>query len=430
MACVALLPGLPAIAADYQRTATPSWVEALIFDTSAVPAAGNANNGVQYLLVDRQTRLDQKTKASFQHTISRAFNERGVESIAHIDIEFDPSYQSLALHTLRLIRGGIAQDRLSSAKVTVLQRETDLDLRIYDGSKTVDVILDDVRTGDIVEYSYSLRGRNPVFGERDFGQIEMQWGAPVHRLHRRLSVPVGYEPKFRSYLTTAEPRVSTRDGWVNYTWQAADVVPWAGQSDTPRWYQPYAEIQWSSFADWSEVARWAEPLYALPASRTGALRAEVDRIAAKSQSPGQRLLDVLAFVQSQVRYLGVEIGPGSHAPRPPQQVLEHRYGDCKDKALLTVTLLQSLGVTAEPALVNTRLRHTVDEMLPSPGAFNHVIVRAQVAGRDYWLDPTRAPQAGSLENIAQADFGMALVLDGHSTGLTPIPTADSSQRRR
>ena len=51
-------------------------------------------------------------------------------------------------------------------------------------------------------------------------------------------------------------------------------------------------------------------------------------------------------------------------PKPTQELLTlaRRFGDCKDKALLTVTLLRALGVQADPVLVNTDLRDTLAEL--------------------------------------------------------------------
>lgn len=430
VAC-SLGPVVPAaLATEYQRAPAPPWVVAVPLDLEATPPLGQAKNGLYHLLIDQQTLLDGSTRTSYRRMASRALSERGVESIAHISIDFDPSFQKLTLHALTLHRSGRAQNRLASAKIQVLQREAELEYRIYDGTKTVDLVLADVRPGDVVEYAYSVRGSNPVFGGRESGQMDMQWSVPVHHLHRRLRAPASMELKFRPHLTDIPDRTTQSAGWVDHAWEATDVAPMARQNDTPGWYDPYASMQWSAFADWADVARWAEPLYAVPNPLTGALRTEVDRIAAQTGEPGQRLLGVLNFVQSQIRYLGVEMGPGSHAPRPAGKVLEQRYGDCKDKTLLTVTMLRALGVTAHPALVNTQLRQGVATILPMPGAFDHVIVRAQVDGHDYWLDPTRAPQKGGLDRISQADFGLALVLDGKAAALTTIPTAPTAQRRR
>lgn len=138
---------------------------------------------------------------------------------------------------------------------------------------------------------------------------------------------------------------------------------------------------------------------------------------------------MLHLVQRDIRYLGIEVGPGSHAPSPPALVYERRYGDCKDKALLMVTMLRALDIEAAPALVHTSNGVRVAEALAGPNAFNHVIVRATLGGRTYWLDPTRDPQAGTLEHLTQAGFGKALVIDARSAGLVDMGTKPLDRKR-
>lgn len=427
---LALLAGPMALAADYRIGPQPAWVAPRMLDSLTQPTQGQTLDGVHYLLVDRQTQLLPTGRTTFRRIASRALNGRGVESAAHISLDFDPSFQALTLHTLNVHREGRAQDRLHRTPIKVLQRETELEYRIYNGSKTVDIVLTDVRPDDIVEYAYSIQGTNPALVGKESGGLDMQRKSSVHHLYNRLLTPVGQALLFRSHLGNFQPSVSTNNGWTEYAWSATDVAPIAPPKNTPRWYDPYPYVAWTSFKDWASVARWAEPMYAMPQSLNAPLQKEIDRIASTEQTPQRRLTAVLDFVQSQIRYLGVEIGQGSYQPRSPQKVLQNRYGDCKDKVLLAITMLHALGIKAEPALVNTIRRHVIGDMLPTPNAFNHVILKAQIDGTDYWLDPTRATQKGTLHRLAQANFGKALVLDGQSQVLTDMPVTATSEYRR
>jgi len=48
------------------------------------------------------------------------------------------------------------------------------------------------------------------------------------------------------------------------------------------------------------------------------------------------------MLQQTIRYMGVEVGVGSHTPTHPNAVLTRRFGDCKDKALLVLNMLDAL----------------------------------------------------------------------------------------
>jgi len=415
-------------AADFSVAAPPAWVEAIAPDIAASVPTEQLSAGVHYLLTDTQTRVDAQDRTTYRHIAMKAVNQSGVESVAHVQIGFDPAYQVLTLHSIRLHRDGRAISKLNAAAVKVLQQEKELEYRIFDGSKTAHVFLEDVRVGDVVEYAYSVRGSNPVFGNRQFGRIELQWNVPVHQLVARLMWPAGRKLALQPLRTALRPVVTEHDGLIDQRWEVRDVAPLVVEAGAPDWFDPYPFVQWSEFADWAAVARWAEPLYRRPVVLGPALRAEVDRIAAAGGSLPYKAAKVLRFVQGEIRYLGVEVGPGSHAPTSPDTVLDRRFGDCKDKSLLTVTMLEALGIVARPALVHTASRGTIADLQPTPGAFNHVVVRAEVDGATYWLDPTRSPQPGTLDTLVQAGFDRALVIGAGTTGLSDMPAAPQQHR--
>ncbi|NEL80598.1 MAG: transglutaminase domain-containing protein, partial [Xanthomonas perforans] len=101
------------------------------------------------------------------------------------------------------------------------------------------------------------------------------------------------------------------------------------------------------------------------------------------------LLRAVAFVQGEIRYVGLDMGENSHAPHTPEVTLRNRYGDCKDKATLLIALLQLAGIRAEPVLVSSDKGHGLDLRLPSPYAFDHVVVRAHLPQGEVWVDATR-----------------------------------------
>jgi len=112
----------------------------------------------------------------------------------------------------------------------------------------------------------------------------------------------------------------------------------------------------------------------------------------------------------------MEMGINGHKPHPPAQVLKRRYGDCKDKALLLVSLLRATGIEAAPALANTRERAALDGFLPTAYAFNHAIVRARIDGKERWLDATLTSQRGELSALSTPGYERALVLDPATYG--------------
>ncbi len=404
---------------EIRRIPAADWVVPVGRGTVDDKMLGQISGGSYYLLSDVQVNA-REDRSVYHRYASKAINAAGVDSLATIEIGFDPAYQTVELNAIDLIRDGRTIPKLAAARLRILQRETELDRRIYDGSKSATIFLEDVRVGDIVDYAYTVHGRNPVFDDREFGTIGLQFGVPIARLHARLLTPSDHDIRVMPRNSSIEARVRERNGLREYEWDQSNVAPLIPDAGAPAWYDPFPVVQWSEFADWQAVTHWALPLYAIPKTLSPELEAEVERIARAETSPEARLLAALRFVQGEIRYLGVEVGPGSHAPSPPDLVLARRFGDCKDKTLLTVTLLDRLGIEAHPALVNTGTRRALAQRMPSPSQFDHVIVQAKLGGRTIWLDPTRATQNADLAHLVQPDFDLALVVDANGNGLVSM----------
>jgi len=428
-ACVLTLSPTATLAAqEFNISARPNWVRAIELEVGAAVPLEQVNNGVFYLLSDVQDRVDGRDIVRYRHFASKAVNATGVEKIAQVEVRFDPAYEKLSLHTINVRRDGLLINKLNVANVRILQREKELEYKIYDGSKTANIFLEDVRVGDVVEYAYSVRGANPVFGGRHFGSFTLQWKSPVNRSYVRLLWPTSREIYFTHHRTDRRPRVREAGQYREYLWDQSVLKPVVVEDDTPDWYDPYPFVEWNEFKDWESVARWAVPLYARKGDGSPQLRAEIERIKLASADAKDQLLAILRFAQREIRYLGVEIGAGSHAPNSPDTVITRRFGDCKDKSLLVVTMLRELGIDAKPALVNTRINQGVNDLHPSPGAFNHVIVRAQIGENVYWVDPTRPSQKGTLATLYQPSYGSALVVDSATRELEVMKNARPYKR--
>jgi transglutaminase-like putative cysteine protease len=68
------------------------------------------------------------------------------------------------------------------------------------------------------------------------------------------------------------------------------------------------------------------------------------------------------------------------------EVLTNQYGDCKDKHTLLAVLLRANGFQPSAALIGAGVE--MNDKVPAPRAFNHLITLAGVDGGPVWLDTT------------------------------------------
>ncbi|PTY03255.1 hypothetical protein DB347_22530 [Opitutaceae bacterium EW11] len=423
-----LLSALGAYGADASRVRLapePSWLESRPKSDDAAEPPEPSGSGLYYLLLDSQTQVEKQE--AYARIVYKITSAQGLQTASQVSVTFDPLYEWIDFHRLEVRRDGKVENRLSLEKMQVIQQERDLDRFQYNGQLTAFFVLDDIRVGDVVDYSFTRRGRNPIFGSH-YGDVQWStWYAPIRREWIRLITsterPLAQQQLGDSPLTS---KTSTVGSEVVREWSASDVKAITVEPDTPGWYMPFSFLQLTDSQSWQEVVVWALPLYA-PTEPSEGFRAKARALAANAGPRGDAIAAVLDFVQHDIRYLGMELGPRSHAPGDPEHVLEVRYGDCKDKSRLLCALLREIGVSAVPALTHSRRSRTLPEWLPSIEAFDHVIVRIQHGGRTYWVDPTLTDQSGTLENRALPNYVWALPIAPRSTDLERVENGSSGE---
>lgn len=418
---------LTAIAENrYSVEPPPGWVRRDVPAVGGDAPAAEAQDGVEYLCVDRQVRLTPQGSDTYFDYVQRLVSEAGVEEMSNISVDFDPHSDRLILHSLQVRRAGRVIDQLRKARITVLQRERGLEDGLFDGTLTLTAVLEDLRPGDIVAYSFTVHSNDPILGNRYNDSFRTQWSTPVRWSRLRLLQPEDRVIHIDQIGADLKP-VTRHDGATKETiWQWRDLAGLRNESEQPSWHMHYPRIRLSEWDSWGDVVEWGVPLYKLKPLSVP-MQALVDQWRKEAADDPSRIVQALRFVQDNVRYTGIEIGPGAYQPTDAARVLERRYGDCKDKALLLVTLLHAMKIDAQPALVNTWLEQGIENVLPGPRMFDHVIVRIRNGGRTYWFDATETLQGGTLQTANQAHFGAALVIAPGVQKLERMPDAVLAQ---
>ncbi len=397
----------------------PEWADPLPCPNSMDPAAATYEDGVLYLLSDEFDNIPEK--AYYGQFIRQIVNEAGVENGSEIRIGCDPSYEVIELHKVDVHRDGKWSHRLKNDVVSVLRRESDLDRHMLNGRHTVTVHLEDIRPGDLISYSFSRRGGNPIMAGHFHTSIDAGFSSPLRTMRYRV-LSDGREMQIKNHETTLQP---IRRGNL-LEWQATDLPVILEENAVPKWATVYPWIEVGDMKDWGEVVKWALPLYEGDHSLPPELEREIQRIAALP-TDDERVSAALRFVQDAIRYLGVEVGANGYRPRTPREVFAKRYGDCKEKALLLTSLLHRLGIDSEPVLVSSNWERGVNRFLPSPHAFDHVIVRVHLGREEFFIDPTRTSQRGPLRQIYLPNYGFGLpILPGVTELVKVAPRPEST----
>ena len=387
--------------------------------------------GLAYLATDDQVFLTDDGYKYFSRVAYKITERQGLESAAQITRDFDPGLEALTFHYINITRKGRKQERLYSVDIQELRRENSLSDGLVDGDITAMIHIDDIQVGDIIDYGYSGIVQTPLWPGHYFNSFATSFTVPLARKTFEISVPNKTRLTTDSINVTRRPTITDAEGRTIYSYNIIDAEPYKSFSNVPTdvFIKPY--ILMSSMSTWQNVSDWAVDVYDIDMALTADFRKKLKRIKKSHKSPKRRMLEAFRWVQSDIRYLGIESGVNSHQPHLPLETLANGYGDCKDKSTLLVAALRELGVSAHSVLVSTGSGHALPQLLPSITNFNHVIVMAEINGKKYWLDPTLSYQGGTADELAPLDYGYVLPIKkrNHRFSQNGNPFSKSSNER-
>ena len=413
-ACVALFVSSPAWAQDRPLVAPP---EPWVAPPAAIQAKPQADAAVQMLSEDLQVHFDGRSTSQYLAYSAKLNNAAGMAAMGTVGLRWSPAIQTLTIHRLRLLRGSQVIDLIpKDGAFTVLRREERLESdALIDGVLTAVVHPAGLEVGDVLDVAYTTRTDDPIMtGVLDTVVAGFD-GAPVSHLRILADWPSAAPVHWAVAKTLPSPSVVMREGRTFASVELDDVKVLEPPRGAPARFLTGRELSLSTFAGWSAASDLMAPLYeeAARLAPGSPVAAQAALIAAQSPDPAVRAGLALALVEDKVRYLADAIGDNGMKPAAADLTWSRRWGDCKAKTVLLIALLKSLGIQAEPVLVNTRFGDGIDKRLPSLRLFDHVIVRAFVDGRPYWLDGTRQGDT-QIARLTRPGYGWALPLHSGS----------------
>ena len=401
-AAAAAAPAQPAVAAP------PAWVEPVrdlpVLATEGAPA-------VQTVLNDNQSRLSAQGGAYYNRRVWKVTRDEGLRALGTQSLSWDPDTETLTLHTLAIRRGGESIDLLADrGAALVLRREPNLERATLDGRLTFTRQLDGLRVGDVVDIAWTVDRHNPVTAGRTEDSERFSGAGVVGRYRARVTWPDGLNVRWRQAPGGIAPVERRSGGWTelltDISGRDAPQVP----AQAPGRYSRPGAVEIGNYDGWADVSRRLAPLFARAATVApdSPVGREAAAIMARVSDPKARAFAALQLVEQQTRYVALLMGQGGYTPATADETWARRFGDCKAKTALLLALLHAMEIEAVPALTTLPAMDVADWQLPRLGAFNHMLVRATIGGKAYWLDGTRTADRAGLDALDPPSWRYAL----------------------
>lgn len=384
--------------------AVPEWVEPVDFAQAVAKKQ-------EVVIFDRQLRLEGGVVRRYTDIAYDIRNTEVLSRLGTVQFGWQPDKGDLTIHRLEILRDGQIIDLVAQGvRPEIIRRETELERRTVNGALTALFKIPGIKVGDVLRFSSTTTSRDQALAgsvqaiealtaeptRLGFGRLRMSWPEAAGLVH--------------STIGQAEaPKITRNNGMATLELALPIAQPTEMPEDAPGRFRLSPAIVVGSFANWADVAAVMAPHYRTEGAIApgSPLAAEVARIRSLTDQPLERVALALQSVQDEVNYLMNGMDGGNYLPQSPAETWTLRYGDCKAKTLLLLSMLHSLDIEAEAVMVNANNGDAVSVWQPVPGAFDHVVVRARVAGNDYWLDGTSA--GARLDTIDEVpNFAYAL----------------------
>jgi tetratricopeptide (TPR) repeat protein len=249
---------------------------------------------------------------------------------------------------------------------------------------------------------------NDYFADWFFQETNVQ----TDRARWRLIVPEGERLALR-VAGDVEREESTEGGARVLTFTATGVPPLVEETAMVPTIDLLRQVNVSTVASWQEYVEWELALMSEAFETNDEIAALARRLTEGAASRREALDRLYRFVAQEIRYQqDYEDTIAGVRPHSAPVVLERGYGDCKDKAVLLVTLARAVDLDLHFAVLRTRDAGEVIREIPNQ-QFNHAIVYVPVQdGIDdaFFMDATT--DGLDLGNLRDDDQGaLALVID-------------------
>lgn len=343
-------------------------IEAVVAGRDKVQVAEGAN--VVYLLDDEVTSLGADGSTNNVVTmVAHAVNQEGRDYLTRMTLR---SGRTRVLQAYAVDSAGRRMEASSIRGRTVRFRQLDV--------------------GSTVVLQYRVDERPDGYLA---GHLARQWWfqAPAVQTVRGrwvLWTPRGVE--LREDVLGGVEREERRVGdQLRVSWTAQDTPPLLTEPGMPTLQEVAAHVVVSTVPDWQMFWKWEQALLDDAFRQSPELVALANRLLKDADDPLEKVRRIHAYLMTDIRYQqDYEKHIAGVKPHPAPVVVARQYGDCKDKAVLFITLARIAGLEAHFALVRTRDAGPVRRAVPMQ-QFNHAIVYVPEQpgiGEARFYDPT------------------------------------------
>ncbi len=392
--------------------------------------------GALILLANEKIEVSaENTQVSTGHYLIKILNERGKDSFAEAPVEYDSTFEKVELVYARTIKPDGTVADVGSRHIRDVTKY--LNFPLYSNARVFIISFPEVAIGSCLEYKIKIK-RSELINKKDLVlDYPIQAAEPILSASLSLILPKEKQPQikilnaeYNDFSARLAPEIEPSGKNIIYRWQFKNIPQIIAEANMPPEVEINPVIMLSTFKDWGEIYRWWQALAENKAQPDRAIKEKVKSLIKGKESGAQKAQAIHNFCAKEIRYVAVEYGQAGYEPHYAADVFKNKYGDCKDQAILLVTMLKEAGLKAYPVLIGAKGYYDLNLNFPST-LFNHCIAAVELESGIIFLDPTAETCSfGDLPLVDQARKVLIFKPDNYLIQDTPLYPAGHNLARQ
>lgn len=289
-----------------------------------------------------------------------------------------------------------------------------------------------------IEYSYAV-DFNGILSYPGWHPIS-SWNQSVERAEYTFKIPqtMSFKQLKSKDLKTDSIKVKdkTHYKWACQNLPAIDYEPIStGIKNVTSWVSlaPNQFEYDNSKADietWKNMGSW---LFTLSNGRQvlpEGIKAKIQNLIKDAKTDHEKIRILYHYLQSNTRYVGVQLGIGGYVPIPADKVSTVNYGDCKGLSNYMKAMLLEAGIKSNLVVIGNDMP-SLNKNYASMNQANHMILCVPMEKDTTWLECTsQYTPAGFIGNGNSNRTVLLITENGGQLAQTPIYSPKSNYQKR
>ena len=315
---------------------------------------------------------------------------KGGHSYSDVIIFYNTAYETLSIDSAKTIKAGGETDELNPNKILDVKATQTM---MYTESRYKRFSMPSIEDGCVIDYTFVKTGRN-LHLSRDFWRtFIIEKTIPQDEFRITFNIPktkkithkfTKKDPRFKLEESEDEDKYSRTSRFV-----MKDISPLVPEPNSPSVRELSTRLIVTSIPSWADIWSWYTKLSDNARDSNEEIESIVAEITDGKNTDLEKARAIYDWVSKNIRYVGLELGKHGYQPYKATSIFDNKFGDCKDKATMLLSMLDIAGVKGGSiVLIPTNSMAQVDTSMPTLDQFNHAIATIVIDGKRYWLDTT------------------------------------------